>query len=215
MNEYEFVQLLKAHTDQTPQRLVAWYNAVGYMVMNKVEGAIVECGVEKGANIYGAIKLLSFIEDYTRPIYLYDSFDGIVMLKKDYDVDIHDNAALEIIEKIGYKTDVDEVKELLGDLFYGNDIHYKFGSADETQSNPANVPRFIALLRLNTNFYESTKIQLELLWKNVISNGILIIDHYGHWKGCKMAVDEFFKDKQDDIFSLKKIDYTAIQIIKQ
>lgn len=214
MNEYEFVQLLQNYTDQTPQRLVAWYNAVGYMVMNKVEGAIVECGVEKGANIYGAIKLLSYIEDYTRPIYLYDNFDRIVTLGKD-DKDIHDNAALDIIEKITYQSDVDEVKELLGDLFYGNEIHYKFGSFDETQSNPMNIPRYIALLRLNTNFYNSTKIQLELLWKNMLSNGILIIDHYGHWKGCKMAVDEFFNDKQDEMFSLKKIDYTAIQIIKQ
>lgn len=214
MNEYEFVQLLQNYTDQTPQRLVAWYNAVGYMVLNKVEGAIVECGVEKGANIYGAIKLLSYIEDYTRPIYLYDNFDRIVTLGKD-DKDIHDNAALDIIEKINYQSDVDEVKELLGDLFYDNEIHYQYGYFDETQSNPNNIPRYIALLRLNTNFYHATKSQLELLWKNMLSNGILIIDHYGHWKGCKMAVDEFFKDKQDDIFSLKKIDYTAIQIIKQ
>ena len=61
---------------------------------------------------------------------------------------------------------------------------------------PQNLPKKICILRLDTDFYSSTKIELEKLWPLLSKNGILIIDDYGFWQGCKKAVDNYFKKKK-------------------
>jgi hypothetical protein len=58
-------------------------------------------------------------------------------------------------------------------------------------------PKKISLLRIDTDFYESTKIELEILYPLLSKNGILIIDDYGNWKGCRKAVDEYFGKKKN------------------
>ena len=66
-------------------------------------------------------------------------------------------------------------------------------------------------MRLDTDFYESTKIELEVLYKKLSIGGVLIIDDYGNWLGAKKAVDEFF-DKQKPW--LHYIDRTCRLLIK-
>ena len=66
------------------------------------------------------------------------------------------------------------------------------GDVTKTLKINENIPDKISLLRLDTDFYESTKIELEILFPLVVKNGIIIIDDYGHWKGQKKAVDDFF-----------------------
>ena len=61
------------------------------------------------------------------------------------------------------------------------------------------------------NFYESTKIELEILYPKLVSGGFLIIDDYGHFKGCRKAVDEYFRD---DLPYLHYVDYSCRLIIK-
>ena len=69
----------------------------------------------------------------------------------------------------------------------------------------------ISILRLDTDFYESTKVELEVLFPKLISGGFLIIDDYGHWKGARKAVDEFFNGKE----WLHYVDYSCRYIIKK
>ena len=76
------------------------------------------------------------------------------------------------------------------------------------------LPKKISLLRLDTDFYESTKIELEELYPLLSKNGILIIDDYGHWKGARKAVDEYFKKKKLFPF-LNKVDYSCRLMIKK
>jgi hypothetical protein len=66
----------------------------------------------------------------------------------------------------------------------------------------------IALLRLDGDWYDSTRCCLEILYESVVSGGVVIIDDYGHWKGCKTAVDEFLHKKDIDV-KLQQIDYTG------
>jgi hypothetical protein len=71
----------------------------------------------------------------------------------------------------------------------------------------------IALLRLDTDWFSSTKFELETLYPKLVKGGVLIIDDYGHWEGCKKAVDEYFKLNKIPVF-MSRIDYTGRLIIK-
>jgi O-methyltransferase len=71
----------------------------------------------------------------------------------------------------------------------------------------------IAILRLDNDWYESTKFCLEKLYDKVIDGGIIIIDDYGHWVGAKRAVDEF-REKNNIITPLIQTDYTEYYWIK-
>ena len=78
---------------------------------------------------------------------------------------------------------------------------------------PKNSPEKISILRLDTDWYESTKHELEYLFPRLSSGGILIIDDYGHFKGAKKAVDEYFTKNKIQYF-LNRIDYTGRLIVK-
>ena len=90
-------------------------------------------------------------------------------------------------------------------------IKFVKGKVEETLS--IYKPEKIALLRLDTDWYESTKTELEELYDNVVSKGVIIIDDYGHWEGCRKAVDEFIK-KRNLCVLLNRIDYTGRLIVK-
>lgn len=91
-------------------------------------------------------------------------------------------------------------------------IHFCKGKVEDTI--PDTLPENIALLRLDTDWYESTRHELEHLFPNLAAQGVMIIDDYGHWQGSKQAVDEYFADAQPPIF-LHRVDYTARLMIKQ
>ena len=85
------------------------------------------------------------------------------------------------------------------------------GKTQDTLSVKTNIPDKIAILRLNTCFYESTKLELEILYDKLQKGGYLIIDDYGYWKGAKLAVDEFFKNQK---INLHFVDHTCRFLIK-
>tara|TARA_Y100000992_G_C21208221_1_gene464080 strand:- start:138 stop:455 length:318 start_codon:yes stop_codon:yes gene_type:complete len=69
------------------------------------------------------------------------------------------------------------------------------GKVEDNLSNKDNVPEKISILRLDIDFYDSTKIELEVLFPRLEKNGILIIDDYGYKYGARKAVDEYFKER--------------------
>ena len=73
---------------------------------------------------------------------------------------------------------------------------------------PGYLPSGIALLRLDTAWYESIKHELEHLYPLLVAGGVIIIDDYGHWKGAKKAVDEYIKDNNLPLL-LNRLDYTG------
>ncbi len=107
---------------------------------------------------------------------------------------------------------IDEVKTNLAKSGYNmGNIHFVKGKVEDTI--PHSEIKDIALLRLDTDWYESTKHELIHLYDRLVSGGVLIIDDYGHWSGSRKAVDEFFAERGLSIF-LHRIDYTGRMAIK-
>lgn len=90
-------------------------------------------------------------------------------------------------------------------------INFIEGRIEETI--PKTMPAKISILRLDTDWYDSTKHELEHLYPLLSSGGILIIDDYGHWSGARKAVDEFFSRQAFQPF-LHRIDYTRRLLVK-
>ena len=94
------------------------------------------------------------------------------------------------------KVSLEEVKNFTKKLFLDiEDFYFIKGRVENTLIDKKNLPRSISILRLDTDLYESTKIELEILYPLLIEKGILIIDDYGDFVGCRKAVDEYFFDK--------------------
>lgn len=91
-------------------------------------------------------------------------------------------------------------------------IHYIKGKVEDTI--PQNAPDQIALLRLDTDWYESTKHELVHLFPRLVKGGVLIIDDYGYWKGARKAVDEYIEENNLQIL-LSRMDETGRIAIKQ
>lgn len=85
-------------------------------------------------------------------------------------------------------------------------FHFISGAVEETI--PEQSPKEIALLRLDTDWYESTSHELKHLFPRLTVGGVLIVDDYGHWQGARQAVDEYVADNHVRIF-LNRIDYTG------
>ena len=91
-------------------------------------------------------------------------------------------------------------------------VHFVPGPVEQTL--PDHAPDPIAILRLDTDWYASTRHELEHLFPRVAPGGVLIVDDYGHWEGARRAVDEYFA-RSDDRILLQRIDYTGRIGVKQ
>jgi len=76
------------------------------------------------------------------------------------------------------------------------------------QTIPAVLPKSIALLRLDTDWYSSTRHELNYLFPQLVKGGVLIIDDYGYWQAARRAVDEYFAVSNTKVL-LNRIDYTG------
>ena len=90
-------------------------------------------------------------------------------------------------------------------------LHFIKGKVENTL--PEYAPKQISLLRLDTDWYESTKHELTHLFPRLVSGGVLILDDYGYWAGAKKAVDEYFSQNKTQIL-LNRIDQTGRIAIK-
>lgn len=203
----------KPFTATSPERMYSLYQAVNYVVQHNIEGAFVECGVWRGgSSMLIAHTLLSKnIQD--RSIYMYDTFEGM-SAPTEVDVTFEDKKAEDGWQgDYKYEAGEEMVRQNMRSTKYTeNMIHFVRGKVEDTI--PKNMPEKIALLRLDTDWYESTYHELKHLFPLLSKNGILIIDDYGHWKGARKAVDQYFGENNIQIF-LNRIDYTGRIAIKQ
>lgn len=149
-----------------------------------------------------------------RTLWLYDTFDGMSAPTSD-DVDFLGQTAETLMQQqdreqatsVWCKSPLDDVRETMQATCYPkSQIRYIEGKVEETL--PFHAPDQISILRLDTDWYESTKCELEVLFPRLSPGGILIVDDYGHWKGCRKAVDEYFKEHNISML-LNRIDYTG------
>jgi hypothetical protein len=207
------------YTMTSPERVNALIRAVRYVAEHDIPGAIVECGVWRGGSMMAVARTLLALGDAERDLYLFDTFEGMSP-PTEADVDLSGRRASQALAQTA-RTDehsywcyasLDDVKSALGRVGYpAARLHYVQGKVEETV--PAQAPPEIALLRLDTDWYESTKHELAHLYPRLVSGGVLIVDDYGHWKGSRQATDEFIA-ATPGFGLLQRIDYTGRLAIK-
>jgi len=209
----EIFNKVKPYTMTSPERVIGLCDAVRYVVANGVEGAIVECGVWRGGSSMAAALMLSGLGAANRDLYLFDTFEGMSE-PGELDRRASDAAgAAELLaastkgDKVWAYSPIDEVRKNLASTGYPLErISFVQGKVEDTI--PGHAPDRIALLRLDTDWYESTKHELEHLFPRLVPGGVLIIDDYGAWEGARRAVDEYVAAGRVKIL-LSRIDETG------
>ena len=180
-------------------------SALLHLDANQIDGDIVECGVWQGGHI-----ILARMISRHRVCWLYDTFDGMTKPRR---VDGRKaNYRYQSKAAAGRKWAAASLADVTANfisegLFDSDLLRFVVGDVCQTLLDDKNLPDKVALLRLDTDWYESTKIELEVLFPRLAAGGVLIIDDYGHWMGARKAVDEYFGDRTKE---LKPIDYTAV-----
>jgi hypothetical protein len=217
--EREIVDITLQNSITSRERIVALLDAVRYCVGRGIPGAFAECGVWRGGSIMAMIFALQDLGRDDRDIHLYDTFEGMTP-PTEHDTSPVDRSAKEWWAEVEgtehrafphfFDPDVfneDMVRRnVLGTGYPAERIHFVRGRVEDTL--PEQAPGQIALLRLDTDWYESTRHELVHLYPRLSPGGVLIIDDYGHWEGCKRAVDEYFATEASPLL-LSRIDYTG------
>jgi O-methyltransferase len=197
------------------ERMYSLYKSVNYILEMKIEGDFVECGVWRGGSSMLIAYMLKNRSISDRKIYLYDTFEGMSEPTSS-DIDTRGTHASVLMDN-----SIDDKESSVWCLATINDVEQNMKATSYVPSNiiyvkgkventiPTLSPdKVIALLRLDTDWYESTKHELIHLYPELTKGGVLIIDDYGHWDGCRKAVDEYFNNTDSSIL-LNRVDYTG------
>ncbi len=209
---FSFWEQVKDATLISAERGWALVEALRYIARSRIQGDIAECGVWKG----GACLLASLVlaaeepENPKRRIWLYDTFTGMTEPGENDKIASSGEQVSRRSPQGWWAACLDEVKSVLSrSPWPQNAFEFVPGPVEETLEQ--HVPEQLALLRLDTDWYSSTKKELEVLYPRLVSGGVLIIDDYGHFTGARDAVDEYFAEAQ---LLMHRSDYTGRVIIK-
>jgi len=221
----QLLEQVAPYTLTSPERRYAVIEAVRHIVRTGLDGAFVECGVWKGGSILAMLLTLQRLGRTDRDIWLYDTFEGMTEPQA-RDTSRFSAPAAEVwaAARASAKKawsqlfapevfSLEDVRARLEATGYPRDrLHFVKGPVEQTL--PREMPARIALLRLDTDWYESTRHELQHLYPRLASGGVLIVDDYGHWEGCRAAVDEYFATPGIQPVMLNRIDYTGRIAIK-
>jgi O-methyltransferase len=218
--EWKTLELVKPYTMTSLERVLASIRATAYICEHGLSGDIVECGVWRGGGSMAIARTLLNRGDVSRALYLYDTFEG--MTEPDSrDVARDGTPAAELLsaaKRLENKNkshiwafasleDAQKNMDLVG--YPRERTFFVKGPVEETI--PRTIPERIALLRLDTDWYESTKNELVHLYPRLVPGGVLMIDDYGHWSGARKATDEYLSGS---LLFLNRIDYSGRLAIK-
>jgi O-methyltransferase len=204
-------------TNTSVERIVALMNAVTYITRNRIPGDMAECGVWRGASMMAVALTLLAHGDQSRRLFLYDTYAGMSE-PTHHDTTSWGDSAAAMLGRYPrgtgpwcYASMGDVRANLISTGYPEEKIIMVAGKVEDTL--PKHLPGELSLLRLDTDWYESTKHELTHLYPLLARNGILIIDDYGHWEGARKAVDEYFQAQAGPHF-LHRIDYTGRLLVK-
>jgi hypothetical protein len=201
--------MIRKNTMVTPKRLNNVYDLTEKIITENINGDLVECGVWKG----GCVAIMAYVQKKHKSykkIWMFDSFEGLPEPTEE------DGENAKIYAKNKNKGNLRSIKKCVGPLedvkaiFKKLDLNWsqavvKRGWFQETLPNANKELKEISLLRLDGDWYESTKICLDQLYTKVSKGGYIIIDDYYHWEGARKAIDEFLQ-KQKIKAKIIKID---------
>jgi hypothetical protein len=207
MLDEEIINKCKGYTLTGRERQLQTLSSIQYTIDNNITGDIIEIGVWRGGTVMIMLYKLIQLGITDRDVHLYDTFSGMTEASE-FDVDNSGNHANAIWEVVFCKETYDVVYENIKSVGYPMDkIHFHVGDIRNVKMN--DIPETIAVLRLDTDWFELYKFEMPIFCPRVSPRGIITIDDYGHWNGCRKAVDEYIlstcPDKQ-----IYKIDYTGV-----
>ena len=197
------IEQVRPFTMTSPERIWSLLRAVDYLQGNSILGDFVECGVWRGGSVMAMALRLQQVGASDRKLWLYDTFEGMTP-PTDRDVEsvggVTANALLESTDvgdgnNVWCVADLPDVQRNLAKTGYSVG-QLNFVQGDVTQTLLETAPKKISLLRLDTDWYESTKSELEVLYPRLVPGGVCILDDYGHWLGARAAVDEYFAQQE-------------------
>lgn len=209
----------KKYTMTSTERMFSLYQAIEYISKNNIPGEIVECGVWRGGSAMVCAYALQKLRDTKRRIFLYDTYRGMTEPDNRDRTVLGNTSAHDIWEKSQqengnawcYASIEDVQKNLFRTKYPKRKLAFIEGKVEETI--PKIMPKHIALLRLDTDWYGSTYHELTYLYPRLVPGGVLVIDDYGHWKGVRRAVDDYFRKHKISIL-LNRVDYAGRTAIK-
>lgn len=201
-------------------RLVNTLKSCRYAVENNIPGDFVECGVWRGGNGILAKKIFERLGS-DKKVWMFDTFQGMTAPTSE-DIAAKTQVAAEgqflqsqkaSFNKWCYASLEDVRKNFTDSGINMDSIKFIKGDVCETLQDSQNVPTEISVLRLDTDWYASTKAELEVLYPKLSDRGVLLIDDYGHWEGARKAVDEYFSSANyKPLFNV--VDYTGRSAVK-
>lgn len=215
----DLCQTVRPYTMTGPERVFALRSAVEYLIRNDIRGGIVECGVWKGGSMMAVAQTLVELGATDRKLFLFDTFEGMSEPTA-CDRSFRGVAAADLLQSEVKGTEggvwaycpLEEVRQNMRSTGYPEaQIVYVQGKVEETI--PECAPARIALLRLDTDWYESTYHELVHLFPRLVVGGVLIIDDYGYWEGARRAVDQYLEEHRPRLL-LHRIDKTARVAVK-
>jgi len=181
------------------ERVIATIAACKHAVDAETPGDFVECGVWRGGNSIAA-KLTFEAYGSDKQVWLFDTFAGMTA-PSDVDTTQFSSGSTEDRFRDAQADDHNEWCFASLDEVRGNccdakldmsAVHFVQGDVTKTLQDKANLPAQISVLRLDTDFYDSTKAELDVLYPRLSIGGSILLDDYGHWEGAKQAVEEYF-----------------------
>ncbi len=201
------IRAVRPYTMTSADKLFALVEATRYVARHGIEGDVVECGVWRGGSMQAVARALLEHGDTSRDLHLFDTYEGMPPAGE-RDVRHDGRPAAELLatlprdSKTWAVASLDDVRHGFAQVPYPAErLHFVKGRVEETV--PAHAPERIALLRLDTDWYESTRHELEHLYPRLVSGGVLILDDYGWWKGAREAVDEWLVETGERLLLLR------------
>ena len=212
------IKKVRPYTLSSNERLFALIKAVEYVVKAGIPGDMIECGVWRGGSMMAVADTLMRLGKTDRVLQLYDTYEGMTPAT-DEDKDLSGQSAKEMMaaevrdsRNIWAYAGLDDVRTNMESTGYPmSQMKFIKGRVEDTI--PAQAPVCISILRIDTDWYESTKHELEHLFPRLSPAGVLVIDDYGHWQGARKAVDEFMAASEFPLL-LGRMDYTGRFAIK-
>lgn len=209
------IRTVRRFTMTGPARLRALIGATEYVVQRGVPGAFVECGVWRGGSMMAVAETLLRLGSTDRELVLCDTFAGMTPPSEADADSAYDGYSLTWMSRNREEwngVSEERVRSAMDRTGYPSSmIRTVKGQVEETLPDAA--PEAIALLRLDTDFYESTRHEMEHLFPRLQPGGVLILDDYGHYEGARRAVDEYLADHGIHLL-LNRIDYTGRIAVK-
>ncbi|MCX4645094.1 MULTISPECIES: TylF/MycF/NovP-related O-methyltransferase [unclassified Streptomyces] len=203
----DIIRAVKPYTMTSPERLNAFILATRHIVKHDIPGDIVECGVWRGGSMQACAKALVAQGDTGRDLYLFDTYEGMTPPTEE-DLRRDGKSAEELLAAQGKDRPIwavatlDDVKSGFRAVPYPeNRLHFVQGKVEDTV--PGQAPEQISILRLDTDWYASTKHELDHLYDRLVPGGVLLVDDYGYWQGSRQAVDEFLEKTGERLLLLR------------